>query len=115
MRCRRRTGLHPGSYPRTAVPGRRRRALRLVFARHQLTAQQLADRRLRDRLDEDVTARALEVGEPGLAAEPIELLRRDTGAALDEGGDDLAPALVLEPDHRHLRYRGMQRQAAFDL
>ena len=36
-------------------------------------------------------------------------------AALDEGGDDPAPALVGQPDDRDLRHRLVQRQAAFDL
>ena len=51
--------------------------LRLVLARQQLAAQELADRRFRDRLDEDVAARPLEIGEPRVAAELIELLRLD--------------------------------------
>ena len=36
-------------------------------------------------------------------------------AALDEGGDDLAPALVRQSDHRDFGHRRMQRQAGFDL
>ena len=45
----------------------------------------------------------------------IELLRLDDDAALDEGGDDLSPALVRQPDHGDLQHRRMQRQAAFNL
>src|SRR5215470_7041873 len=90
-------------------------ALGLVFARHKLSPQELADRRARDRLDEDVTSRSLEVGESGRAAEFLELVRLDRVPAFDEGGHDLAPALVRKPDHRHFRNGGMQRQAAFDL
>src|SRR5215831_19222256 len=85
-------------------------ALGLVFARHELSAQQLADGRARDRLDEDVTSRPLEVGESRRATEFLELVRLDHAPALDEGGHDLAPALVREPDDRHFRNGGMQRQ-----
>src|SRR5262245_6300874 len=103
------------SSPGQAFAGKRRRALELVLTRHELAAQELADRRLRYRLDEDVTPRPLEIGEPRGAAELIELLGLDHAATLDEGGNDLAPALVRNPDHGHLGDCGMQRQAAFDL
>ena len=69
----------------------------LVFARDQLAAQQLADRRFRDGLDEHIAARPLEVGEAGCAAVLVEIVVRDRGAALHERGDDLAPALVGRP------------------
>jgi hypothetical protein len=39
----------------------------------------------------------------------------DRRAALDEGGDDLAPAFVGEANHGDLGHRLVQRQAAFDL
>src|SRR4051812_28181702 len=93
----------------------RRRTLRLVIAGHEQAAQQLADRRLRNGLDKNIAARPLEIGEAGIAAMLVEMLVLDRGAALDEGRDDLAPALVGQADHRNLRYRGVQRQAAFDL
>src|SRR5262252_8156480 len=96
-------------------PGKRDGALRLVFARHELAAQELADRRFRNRLDERVAPRPLETGEPRRAAELIELLRFDRAAALDEGANDLAPALVRNPDYGHFGDCGMQRQTAFDL
>ena len=91
------------------------RFLGLVFACDQLAAQELADRRFRDVVDEDVAARPLEIGEAGGAAELVELGVVDRAAALDEGGDDLAPALVGKADHRHFGHGGMQRQAALDL
>src|SRR5215471_13466670 len=103
------------SSPGQAFAGKRHRALELVLTRHELAAQELADGRFRYRLDEDVAPRPLEIGEPRGAAELIELLGLDHAAALDEGGNDLAPALVRDPDHGHLGDRGMQRQAAFDL
>src|SRR5262245_60241912 len=103
------------SSPGKAFAGKRRRALELVLTRHELPALELADRRLRYRLDEDVTPRPLEIGEPRGAAELIELLGLDHAATLDEGGNDFAPALVRDPDHGHLGDCGMQRQAAFDL
>src|SRR5262249_59215557 len=37
------------------------------------------------------------------------------GAPLEEGGDDLPPALVGKPAHAPPRRGGMQRQAVFDL
>jgi outer membrane protein assembly factor BamD (BamD/ComL family) len=37
-------------------------ALRLVFARDQLSSRELADRRFWNRLDEYIAARALEMG-----------------------------------------------------
>src|SRR4029450_8945908 len=107
--------LRAGSRPPQAFAGKRNRALQLVFACHELAAQELADRGLRDRRDEDVAPRPLETGEPRGAAELIELLGLDHAAALDEGGNALAPALVRDPDHGHLGDCGMQRQAAFDL
>src|SRR5262249_52623873 len=70
-------------------PGRRGGAPRPVFARHELAAQELADRRFRDRLDERVAPRPLEIGEPRRTAELIELLRFDRAAAPDEGANDL--------------------------
>src|SRR5262249_22138436 len=103
------------SSPGQAFAGKRRRALELVLTRHELAAQELADRRLRYRLDEDVAPRPLEIGEARGAAELIELLGLDHAATLDEGGNDLAPALVRDPDHGHLGDCGMQRQATFDL
>ena len=69
---------------------------RLVFARDQLAAQQLADRRFRDRLDEHIAARPLEFGKAGRAAILVELVGVDRRAALDESRDDLAPALVRQ-------------------
>src|SRR4051794_8199810 len=45
----------------------------------------------------------------------VEGLRRNGGGALDEGRDDLAPALVRKADHRDLRYGRVQRKAALDL
>src|SRR5215813_327373 len=107
--------LRAGSRPGPALAGKRNRALELVFTRHELAAQELADGRLRDRRDEDVAPRPLEIGEPRAAAELIELLGLDHAATLDEGANDLAPALVRDPDHGHLGDCGMQRQAAFDL
>src|SRR5215510_9922286 len=107
--------LRAGSSPGQAFAGKRHRALQLVFTRHELAAQELADGRFRDRLDEDVAPRPFEIGEPRGAAESIEFLGFDHAATLDEGGNDLAPALVSDPDHGHLGDCGMQRQAAFDL
>src|SRR5262245_54476326 len=89
--------------------------LRLVFACHQLATQELAHRRFRDCLDEDIAPRPLVIGQPGGAAELIELVGRDRRAPLDEGADDLAPTLVGKPDHRNLRDRRIERQAALDL
>src|SRR5689334_14564103 len=45
----------------------------------------------------------------------VQLFRANRIAELDEGGDDLAPALVGQADDRHFRHRGMQREAALDL
>src|SRR5262249_54386157 len=103
------------SSPGQAFAGKRRRAFELVLTRHELAAQELADGRFRYRLDEDVAPRPLEIGEPRGAAELIELLGLDHATTLDEGGNDLAPAFVRNPDHGHLGDCGMQRQAAFDL
>src|SRR5215475_831177 len=103
------------SSPGQAFAGKRRRAFELVLTRHELAAQELADGRFRYRLDEDVAPRPLEIGEPRGAAELIELLGLDHATPLDEGGNDLAPALVRNPDHGHLGDCGMQRQAALDL
>ena len=80
-----------------------------------LRRKQLADRRFRNLGDEDVAARPFEAGEAGRAAERVELVGLDRGAALDEGGDDLAPALVRQADHRDLGHARVQRQAGFDL
>jgi len=41
------------------------------------------------------SARALEIGEAGGAAVLVELVGRDRRVALDEGGNDPAPALVF--------------------
>src|ERR1043165_6346301 len=90
-------------------------ALGLVFASHQLSAQELAHRRARNRLDENVTSRPLKVGQPTRAPDLPELGRLDCALAFDEGSHDLAPAFVRKPYHRHFRNGGMQRQAAFDL
>ena len=65
--------------------------------------------------DEDVAPRPLEIGEAGGAAEPVELVRLDRRASLDEGRDDLAPALVRHAGDGHLGHGRMQRQAALDL
>src|SRR5258708_38762749 len=92
-----------------------RRGPGVELAGDQLAAQQLADRRFRNLGDEDIAARPLEVAQPGRAAELVQFILADRLAALDEGGDDLAPALVGKADHRHLRHRGMQRQTALDL
>ena len=86
-----------------------------VFAGGELAAQEFADGRPRNGFDEHVAPRPFVIGEARPAAEFIELFRLDLGTPLDEGGDDLAPALVGKPDHGHLRDGGMQRQAAFDL
>ncbi len=51
-----------------------------ILAGDELAAQQLADRRFRDLGDEDIAARPLEAGEPGSAAERVELLGLDRGA-----------------------------------
>src|SRR5262245_52616476 len=107
--------LRAGSSPGQAFAGKRNRALQLVFTRHELAPQELADGRLRDRLDEDVAPWPLEIGEPRAAAELIEFFGLHHAATRDEGGNDLAPAFVRDPDHGHLGDRGMQRQAAFDL
>src|SRR5262245_6194185 len=115
IKTRSSTGMLLRNGSRLGFGGRRHGRFRLVLARGQLAAQELAARRSWNRLDERVAARPLEVGEPGRATEFVELVRLDRAAALDEGGDDLAPALVREPDHGHLRYGGVQRQAAFDL
>src|SRR5262249_60859578 len=48
-------------------------------------------------------------------AELIELLRFDRAATPDEGANDLAPALVRNPDHGHFGDCRVQRQTAFDL
>src|SRR5262249_3367720 len=66
-----------GSSPGQAFAGKRHRALQLVFTRHELAAQELADGRFWDRLDEDVAPRPFEIGEPRGAAELIELLGFD--------------------------------------
>src|SRR5258705_3738618 len=100
--------------PWEVSPGSGGGACWFVFARHELAAQQLADRRFRDSCDENVAPRPLEIGEPRRAAEPIELFGLDHDATLDEGGHDLAPALVCKPDHGNLRHAGMQGQAAFE-
>src|SRR6516162_3381039 len=107
--------LRAGSRPGQAFAGKRNRALQLVFACHELAAQELADGRFRYRLDEDVAPRPLEIGEPRGAAELIELLGLDHATTFDERGNDLAPALVRNPDHGHVGDCGMQRQAALDL
>src|SRR5262249_27579556 len=104
--------LRAGSSPGEAFAGKRHRALQLVFTRHELAAQELADGRFRDRLDEDVAPRPFEIGEPRGAAELIELLGSDHVATFDEGENALAPALVSDPAHGHLGDWGMQRQAA---
>ena len=72
-------------------------------------------RRLRDRVDEDVAARPLEVGEPRGAAELLQLALGNVAIALDEGGDDFAPFFVGDTDHGDLIDIRMQRQAALDL
>src|SRR5262249_6083377 len=107
--------LRAGSRPGQAFAGKRNRALQLVFARHELAPQELADGRLRDGRDEDVAPRPLEIGEPRGAAELIELLGLDHATTLDEGGNDLAPTLVRDSDHGHLGDCGTKRQPACDL
>src|SRR5262249_58950906 len=87
----------------------------LVFTCHQLAAQELANGRFRNTGDEDVTARALEIGQARFAAEFIECDVVDRSAALDERGDDLAQALISKPNHRYFQHSGMQRQAALNL
>ena len=49
----------------------------LIVAGDKQTAQQLSDRRFRQRVDEDEAAGALEIGKPGAAAELFELLLAD--------------------------------------
>src|SRR6266516_5925973 len=61
-----------GSCCITLFACRRRRALDFVFARDQLAAQQLADRRFRNGFDEDVLARPLEIGQAGCTAKLVE-------------------------------------------
>src|SRR5262245_47572975 len=79
----------------------------LVFTGHQLAAQELANGRFRNVGDEDVTAWALEIGQVRFAAEFIECDVVDRSSALNERGDDFAPALISKPDHRYFRYSGM--------
>src|SRR5262249_37236043 len=107
--------LRAGSSPGRAFAGKRSRALQLVFTRHEFAPQEFADGRLRGRLDKDVASWPLATVGARAAAELIELVGLHQAATLDEGGNDLAPALVRDPDHGHLGDRGMQRQAAFDL
>ena len=68
-----------------------------VFAGDEQSPQQFADRRFRNGVDEDVAARALEIGKPGGAAELIEFAFADRRAALHKSRDDLAPLLVGKP------------------
>src|SRR3954453_181593 len=87
----------------------RGRAFAGIFARNELAAEQLADRRFRDFVDEDDTPRPLEIGKARGAAMLIELPFCDRRGALDEGGDDFAPTLVWETHDRNFGYRGVQR------
>src|SRR6202034_2392620 len=82
--------------------GRSRSLVDDIVAGDELAAQEFPHRRFRQRGDKDITAWALEAGQAGAAAERIEFVGLDRGAALDEGGDDLAPALVRQADHRDL-------------
>src|SRR5262249_15669154 len=99
---------------RRSPSARRGGRLQRVVARGELAAQQLADRRFRDFRDKDVAARPLEIGKPGVTAERIELFGFDRGAALDEGGNDLAPALFGQSDQGDFRGGDMQRWAGLN-
>src|SRR5215467_9389222 len=70
------------------------RELRLVFARDEFAAQELTHGRPRDRFDEHVTPRPFVLRQSRPTAEFVELFRLDRSTALDEGGHDVAPALV---------------------
>src|SRR5712691_13503331 len=59
-----------------------RPALGIVFPGDQQPAQQLSDGRFRDRIDEHKSSRTLEVREPGVATERIEVGFADKYAAL---------------------------------
>ena len=87
----------------------------LIVAGDQETAQQLSNRRFRQRVDEDEAAGALEIGKPGAAAELFEILLAHKRLALHKRRDDLPPFLVGEADDGDLEHGRVQRQAAFDL
>src|SRR5262249_50890157 len=87
----------------------------LVFTRHQLATQELANGGLRDVIYEGVSTRPLERGQARCAAKLIEFCVVDRRATFDERSYNLAPALVGKPDHRYFRHSRMQRQAAFNL
>ncbi len=78
-------------------------------------AQQLADRRFRDLVHEDVAARQLVTRQAARTAMGVE--RRFVGAAapLDEGRHDPAPALVGQAHDGDLGHGRMQGQATLDL
>jgi len=71
-------------------------ARRLIIAGHELASQQLADRRFWNLRNKHVAARALEVCQPRVAAEGVEIVGLYRRAWLDESAYDLAPALVRQ-------------------
>src|SRR5580692_1493400 len=97
------------SYCRSLLVAHGAAGLRLIVAGDKLAAQKLADRRFRDLGDEHVATRALEVGQSGLPAEGVKLAGLDRHAPLDEGTDDLAPALMRQARDGDLGYCRVQR------
>src|SRR5215831_9270559 len=78
------------------------------LAGDEQAAQDLTDRRFRDLGDKHVLARALVIGEARTPAPGVERGGLDRAAALDEGGDPLAPALVRKARDGHLGDRRVQ-------
>src|SRR5215472_5612250 len=73
-----------------------------VLASDKQAAQDLADRRFWDFGNKHVLARALVIGEARSPAPGVDRVGLDRAAALDEGGDPLAPALVRKARDGHL-------------
>ena len=80
-------------------------ACELIFTSHQLATQELADRRFGDLRYKYVTARTLEVRKPRAATEHVEIIGLNSCAQLDEGANDLTPALVGQSRHGDFRNR----------
>ena len=84
--------------------------------RAQLAAQELAGGTPRQRLQVDVAARSLEVGDAAVAAEAIEVERgRGRGVAGDASDRDLSPLGVGDAHHRDVAHRGVRPQHGLDL
>ena len=84
-------------------------------SRHaQQAAQDLADRRLGQLVDETIATRTLVAGQPGLETVVVERLLVHGLTELDESRHRLSPLVVGQAHHGDFRHLRMQRQHVLD-